>query len=67
MKVLAVRKVKEVQIQLDEVLDLERWETSSDLQLFLKCGEILEVKYIDCHFDDTVVYNYSIKYLELGE
>ena len=26
MKVLAVRKVKEVQIQLDEVLDLERWE-----------------------------------------
>ena len=44
MKVLAVRKVKEVQIQLDEKLDLDIWTTSSDLQQYLKYGEILKNK-----------------------
>ena len=44
MKILSITKVKEVQIQVDEQLDLDRWDTASDLQISLKCGEILEVK-----------------------
>lgn len=65
MKVLSISEVKEIQIQLEEKLNLDIWHTVSDLQILLKCGEILEVKYLDCHFDDTMVYNYSIRYLTL--
>lgn len=65
MKVLSISEVKEIQIQLEEKLNLDIWHTVSDLQILLKCGEILEIKYIDCHFDCTMVYNYSIKYLTL--
>lgn len=65
MKILSISEVKEIQIQLEVKLDLDIWHTVSDLQILLKCGEILEVKYLDCHFDDTMVYNYSIRYLTL--
>lgn len=66
MKVLSIRKVKEIQIQLEEKLDLDRWQVVSDLQILLNCSEILEVKYIECSVDDdSYTYTYSIKYLEI--
>lgn len=66
MKVLSIRKVKEVQIQLEEKLDLDAWQTASDLQILLGGSEILEVKYLECIVDDAkYTYTYSIKYLEV--
>lgn len=67
MKVLSRHDIKETILYLTEQLDLDRWETSSDLQQYLKCGEILKIKYLGCSYDDEYVYQYKIKYLELGE
>lgn len=36
---------------LAEELDLDGWETNSDLQQYLKCGEILKIKYLGCTWD----------------
>ena len=44
MKVLAKYNIKEVILYLDEKLDLDIWTTSSDLQQYLKYGEILKNK-----------------------
>lgn len=67
MKVLAKYNVKEVIIHLAEKLDLDDWRTSSRLQEYLKCGEILKIKFMSCSFDDEYTYEYKIKYMELGE
>lgn len=67
MKVLSIYNVKEVILHLAEELDLDRWETSSDLQEYLKCGEILKIKYLGFSWDDEYTYQYKIKYMELGE
>lgn len=67
MKVLSRHDIKETILYLDEELDLDKWETHSDLQEYLKCGEILKIKYLGCSWDDEYSYQYRIKYLELGE
>lgn len=65
MKVLSRYNIKEVILHLEEKLDLDDWTTSSDLQEYLKCGEILEVQYFGCSWDDEYMYEYRIKYIEL--
>ena len=67
MKVLSRYNVKEVILHLAEELDLDRWTTSVDLQEYLKCGEIIKIKYIGCSWDDEYTYQYKIKYIVLGE
>ena len=62
MKVLSRYNVKEVILHLAEQLDLDCWTTSVDLQEYLKCGEILEIKYLGCTCDDEYMYQYKIKY-----
>lgn len=66
MKVISRYNIKEVILHLEEKLDLDNWTTSSDLQAYLKCGEIMEIKYIGCTWDDEYTYQYHIKYMELG-
>ncbi len=66
MKVLSRHDIKETILLLAEELDLDDWRTSSDLQIYLKCGEILEIKYLGCTWDDEYLYEYRIKYLELN-
>jgi hypothetical protein len=67
MNVISRHNIKEVILHLAEELDLDSWETSSDLQIYLKCGEILKIKYLGCTWDDEYTYQYKIKYIELGE
>ena len=67
MKVLSRQDIKETVLFLAEELDLDIWTASSDLQIYLKCGEILEIKYLGCTWDDEYTYQYKIKYMELGE
>ena len=66
MKVLSRHDIKETILLLEEELDLDGWETHSDLQQYLKCGEILKIKYLGCTWDDEYSYEYRIKYLELN-
>ncbi len=66
MKVLSRHDIKETILLLAEELDLDDWRTSSDLQIYLKCGEILEIKYLGCTWDDEYLYEYRIKYLEFN-
>ena len=66
MKVLSRRYIKETILLLAEELYLDGWETNSDLQQYLKCGEILKIKYLGCTWDDEYLYEYRIKYLELN-
>jgi hypothetical protein len=66
MKVLSRRDIKETILLLAEELDLDSWETNSDLQQYLKCGEILKIKYLSCTWNDEYTYEYRIKYLELN-
>lgn len=66
MKVLSRHDIKETILLLAEELDLDGWETNSDLQQYLKCGEILKIKYLGCTWDDEYLYEYRIKYLELN-
>lgn len=66
MKVLSRYNIKEVILHLAEELDLDDWSTSSDLQIYLQCGEILEVQYFGCSWDDEYMYEYRIKYMELA-
>lgn len=66
MKVLSRRDIKETVLFLAEKLDLDGWETHSDLQIYLKCGEILKIKYLGCAWDDEYTYQYKIKYSELN-
>ena len=67
MKVLSRYNVKETVLFLAEELDLDGWCTSTDIQEYLKCGEILNIKYLGCSWDDEYNYQYKIKYMELGE
>ena len=67
MNVISKHDIKETVLFLAEELDLDGWETSSDLQIYLKCGEILKIKYLGCTRDDEYTYQYKIKYMELGE
>lgn len=66
MKVLSRHDIKETILHLAEQLDLDRWETSNVLQEYLKCREILKIKYLGCSYDDEYSYEYKIKYVELG-
>ena len=66
MKVLSRHDIKETILFLAEELDLDRWGTHSDLQIYLKCGEILKIKYLGCTWDDEYSHQYKIKYLELN-
>lgn len=65
MKVISRYNIKEVILHLGEELDLDDWTTSSDLQEYLKCGEITEIKYLGCTRGDEYAYEYHIKYMEL--
>lgn len=65
MKVISRYNIKEVILHLAEGLDLDCWETSSNLQEYLKCGKILKIKYLGCTWDDEYTYEYRIKYMEL--
>lgn len=65
MKVLSRHDIKETILHLAEQLDLDRWETSNDLQEYLKCREILKIKYLGCTWDDELTFQYKIKYMEL--
>lgn len=67
MKVLSRQDIKETVLFLAEELDLDIWTASSDIQEYLKCGEILNIKYLGCSWDDEYNYQYKIKYMELGE
>ena len=67
MNVISKHDIKETVLFLAEELDLDRWETSSDLQIYLKCGEILKIKYLGFSWDDEYTYQYKIKYMELGD
>lgn len=65
MKALSRYNVKEVILHLAEKLDLDCWETSSNLQEYLKCGEIMKIKYLGCTWDDGYTYGYHIKCMGL--
>ena len=67
MKVLSRHDIKETVLFLADELDLDIWNASSELQEYLKCGEILEIKYLGCTWNDEYTYQYKIKYMELGE
>lgn len=65
MTVISKFNIKEVILHLEEELDLDDYRANYDIQAYLKCGEILEVKYLGCTWDDEYTYQYHIKYLEL--
>ena len=67
MNVLSRHYIKETVLFLAEELDLDGWYTSRDIQEYLKCGEILKIKYLGCTWNDEYKYQYKIKYMELGE
>ena len=67
MNVISKHDIKETVLFLAEELDLDGWCTSTDIQEYLKCGEILNIKYLGCSWDVEYNYQYKIKYMELGE
>jgi hypothetical protein len=69
MKVLNIINIKEVMLHVDTRIYLYNGENVLSLQVQLKCGEILETKYLGYTEDDNneAVYKYIIKYIELEE
>lgn len=65
MKVIKHINIKEVILHLDEKLNLDQWYTLQEIKEYLKCSEIIKIKYLGCGYDDTYEYQYKIKYMEL--
>ena len=68
MKVIKRIEVKEVILHLDEKIELDNWMDISDLQIYLGCGEIIDIEYIGGVVNDDLegfTYEYRIKYMEL--